>query len=307
MKRWKKFHTLALCALVFALLLPTAVSADAIVGETVVTLGKDLTPEQRTQVLAEMGVSESQVQKIIEVTNQEEHQYLGKYLPAATIGTKALSSAKIVLQGKNKGVSIKTTDKITSITDAMYANAVITAGVKDVDIFVTAPFPVSGTAALTGIIKAFEQATGTKISEEQKQVANQELVQTQKISEQIKDPTKAAQFMTKLKQQIAEEKPSTPEEFKDIIINVSNDLNINLNQTTINQLVQYSQNFANLNIDIDVLTDQISKLRGDLQNILNSEEAKGIIDWILEWLGDIFNAIGNFFKALIPGVSVIRS
>lgn len=307
MKRWKKFHTLALCALVFALLLPTAVSADAIVGETVVTLGKDLTPEQRTQVLAEMGVSESQVQKIIEVTNQEEHQYLGKYLPAATIGTNALSSAKIVLQGKNKGVSIKTTDKITSITDAMYANAVITAGVKDVDIFVTAPFPVSGTAALTGIIKAFEQATGTKISEEQKQVANQELVQTQKISEQINDPTKAAQFMTKLKQQIAEEKPSTPEEFKDIIINVSNDLNINLNQTTINQLVQYSQNFANLNIDIDVLTDQISKLRGDLQNILNSEEAKGIIDWILEWLGDIFNAIGNFFKALIPGVSVIRS
>ncbi|WP_052807260.1 DUF1002 domain-containing protein [Risungbinella massiliensis] len=306
MKLWKKLRWVAISTLAFAMLLPTAVSADAVVGETIVTLGKDLTPQQRQQILNEMGfASENDVDKIVEVTNEEEHQYLGKYMPAATIGTRALSSAKIVISEKNKGVSIKTTDKISSITNAMYANAVITAGVKDVDIFITAPFKVSGTAALTGIIKAFEQATGTKISEEQKQVANQELVQTQTISEQIKDPNKAAQFMNKLKEEIAQEKPETPADYRDIIINISNDMDITLNQTTINQLVTFSEGFSSLNIDVDQLTDQISKLSGDLQSILNSEEAEGFIDTILEWLGDIFNAIGGFFKALIPGSRLV--
>ena len=43
---------------------------------------------------------------------------------------------------------------INSITDAMYTNALITAGVKDAEIQITAPFKVSGTAALTGLMKA---------------------------------------------------------------------------------------------------------------------------------------------------------
>lgn len=299
MRKWKGIRVFALFAMVCALILPTTVSADAVVGESIVTLGKDLTPEQRKQVLNEMGIAEEDASSVIEVTNEEEHKYLGQYLPKATIGSRALSSAKITIAEKDSGVAIKTTDKITSITDAMYANAVITAGVKDVDIFITAPFPVSGTAALTGITKAFEEATGTKISEEQKQVANEELVATQKISEEIKDPNKAAQFMNQLKKEIAEEKPKTPEEFRDIIINVSNDLDINLSQTTINNLVSFSQHFSKLDIDVDQLMDQVSKLRGDLKNILDVEEAKGILDTILEWLGDLFRAIGDFLKALI--------
>ena len=38
----------------------------------------------------------------------------------------------------------------------MYINALATAGVKDASVYVTAPFSVSGTPALTGIIKAYE-------------------------------------------------------------------------------------------------------------------------------------------------------
>lgn len=49
--------------------------ADATVGETVVTLGKDLTPSQREAVLQEMGVDPNAV-TIVEVTNAEEHRYL---------------------------------------------------------------------------------------------------------------------------------------------------------------------------------------------------------------------------------------
>lgn len=297
MKYWKnKIGILALAILTsLTMLLPSATSADAIVGETVVTVGKDLTLAQRDAILNEMGVNENNVQ-IIEVTNEEEYQYLGQYMSKATIGSRAISSAKIVLTEPGKGIAVKT-NNITHITDSMYANAAITAGIKDADIYVTAPFKVSGTAGLTGIIKAFETATGQQIDENKKQVANEEIVRTSELAEEIGDPNKAVQFINRVKEEVSKEKPETTEEYRDIIINVSNEFNINLNEQTVNQLIQFSQHFSELNIDWDQLSQQFETLRGDIKAILNDERTKGIIDSILEWLGDLFRAIGDLFSS----------
>lgn len=187
MKNIKLWSILALVAMTaFSLIVPQPASADAIKGETVVTLGKDLTGTQRDQILKEMGVSENaDTVTIIDVTNEEEHQYLGKYLGADVIGRRAISSAKIVLTSSGEGISVKT-NKITTITPSMYANAAITAGIKDADIYVTAPFEVSGTAGLTGIIKAFEAATGEKIDE------NKNKWLTKKLSGRKSSPKRSA-------------------------------------------------------------------------------------------------------------------
>src|SRR5690606_11431705 len=128
---------------------------------------------------------------------------------------------------KGSGITVQT-NNITHITETMYANALITAGVKDAEVYVTAPTQVSGTAGLTGILKAFEAAADTKISDEQKEVANEEMVRTSELGEKIGDPDKAAQFMMDLKQKVAEEQPKTQAEFRDLIINVSNEYNITL-------------------------------------------------------------------------------
>jgi uncharacterized protein YpuA (DUF1002 family) len=294
LKKWSVFALTLLTAV--ALLAPSFAFADAIEGQTVVTLGKDLTGTQRDNILREMGVDpNSSNVKIIDVTNQEEYQYLGKYMSENVIGHNAISSAKIVLTNSGKGISVKT-HNITKITPSMYANAAITAGIKDADIYVTAPFQVSGTAGLTGIIKAFEVATGQKIDENKKQVANQEIVVTSQLADQIKDPNKAVQFINKVKQEVSDQKPKTPEDYRNIIVNVSNDFNINLNQQTINQLVQYAQNFNKLDISWDQINQQLNNLRGDIKNIINSQTTQGIIDTIFKWLGDFFSSIGNFFS-----------
>jgi uncharacterized protein YpuA (DUF1002 family) len=70
-----------------------------------------------------------------------------------------------------------------------------------------------------------------------------------------------------------------------------------LNQETINNLVQYAQNFDKLGIDWDQLSQQFESLRGDIKDILNSETTQGIIDTIFEWLGDLFKAIGELFTS----------
>lgn len=80
---WKKILLTVLSALlVTAIAAPAATRADSSPGDVIVTLGADLTPQQKDAILKEMGVDPNQAQ-IIEVTNAEEHKYLDNYLPKA--------------------------------------------------------------------------------------------------------------------------------------------------------------------------------------------------------------------------------
>ena len=47
----------------------------------------------------------------------------------------------------------------------MYKNALATAGVTDAKIIIAGPTGISGTAALVGIFKAYEEMTGEEIDE----------------------------------------------------------------------------------------------------------------------------------------------
>ena len=122
--------------------------ADAAPGDVIITLGQDLTSSQKQQVLNDLDAPSNA--QTVTVTNQEEHEYLGDFIPKATIGSRAISSSSITLGSKDSGLSVST-QNINGITDDMYINALMTAGVKDAKIQITAPFEVSGTAALTGI------------------------------------------------------------------------------------------------------------------------------------------------------------
>lgn len=294
-KRCRGWSLLAVLTLfLFASALPSTVSADAVEGETVVTLGQDLTQQQKDQILQEMNVDSGV--KTIPVTNEEEHRYLGKYLNKATIGSRALSSAKITLAEQGTGIKVKT-HNITTITEQMYANALITAGVTDAEVYVTAPMQVSGTAGLTGILKAFETAADQNISEEQKQVANEEMVRTSELGQKIGDKDKAAEFMTRVKEEIAEKQPDSPQEVRNIIVNVAGDLNINLNNQDIDNITNVMYKFSQLDIDWGQFSNQLEKLKGNLGKAFNSEEAQGFFDKLLAWLSDLIDSLKGIFSS----------
>ena len=90
--------------------------------------GADLSNENRQKVLDELNVPDNATK--VTVTNKEEHEYLGKYISNAQIGTRAISSSSITVAKKGSGLDVKT-HNIDSITDEMYLNALMTAGVKD--------------------------------------------------------------------------------------------------------------------------------------------------------------------------------
>ena len=107
--------------MIFALLWPTFAFADAVPGDVIVTLGQDLSAEQKQSVLSDMGVKEDEVE-VIYVTNEEEHQYLGEYVNASTIGSRTISSSKITLADAGNGITVET-NNIYWVSEGMYANA----------------------------------------------------------------------------------------------------------------------------------------------------------------------------------------
>ncbi|MBQ1771197.1 MAG: DUF1002 domain-containing protein, partial [Clostridia bacterium] len=121
--------------------------AGVLVKDQCVTMGADLTAAQRKAVYADFGIPMGSVREL-EVTNEEEREYLEGIVPDKKIGTVALSCCFITVLEKGAGLSVKL-HNINYCTEKMYVNALTTAGVTDARVIISAPYPVSGTGALT--------------------------------------------------------------------------------------------------------------------------------------------------------------
>ncbi|MDP4550288.1 DUF1002 domain-containing protein [Alkalihalobacillus macyae] len=289
----KKVMPFILSMLLIMSIMPVVALADASVGDVIVTLGEDLTEDQKQNLLSEMDAPKDVM--TVTVSNEEEHKYLGNYISKALIGTRALSSSSITIGEKNAGLSVETKN-INWVTDEMYANALITAGVKDADIYVTAPIEVSGTAALTGLIKAYEISSDKVIPEEQKQVANEELVTTAKLSDSI-GADKATELMTKVKDEIATNPPETEEELRTLIKQIASDSGIELTQDELDGLVALFNRMKDLNIDWDQMKSQLENARENLDEFLNKEETQSFIGKIIDFFIALIDGLKGLFKS----------
>ncbi|MGG2064589.1 MULTISPECIES: DUF1002 domain-containing protein [unclassified Bacillus (in: firmicutes)] len=285
-----KTKLLALLLAMMVFLIPTASYADVIEGESIVTLGENLTEQQKQQLLEEMKAPKDA--QIITVSNAEEHKYLDGIVPNAQIGTKAISSSMITYTKKGSGLVVQA-HNINWVTDAMYTNALITAGVKDANIHITAPFKVSGTAALTGLMKAYETTSKKEIPDEVKKVANEEMVQTAKLGDQIGND-KAVQLVANVKQEIAKEQPKTTEDLRSLIKKVADQLGITLTDEQLNNLVALFEKMKNLNIDWNQVSNQLNKAKDHVSAFLGSEQGQGF----LEKLKGVFSSFIDFIKSL---------
>jgi uncharacterized protein YpuA (DUF1002 family) len=286
----QKIAGLLLTSLLFTF--PAIAAADAAEGDVIITLGENLTEQQKQQILNEMNAPENA--QIITVSNTEEHKYLGGVIPKAQIGTRAISSSMITIGAEGSGLDVET-NNITWVTEEMYTNALITAGVKDAKIYITAPFRVSGTAALTGLMKAYEVSSDEVIPDEVKKVANEEMVKTAKLGESIGND-KAVALLTRIKEEIAKNPPKTDADLRALIERIAQELGITLTEDEINSLISLFNKMKNLNIDWNQVNDQLSKAKDKLSTFLQSEEGKTFIQNIIDILKEIWNAIKAVFN-----------
>lgn len=177
--RRTKFFAAAMAMGLCLTQLPLTASADA---SKVVTLGVDLSTEQRDLIMNYFGASYDGV-SIIYVNNQNERDLLSSYIPLEQIGTHTYSCA-YVMPTTSGGIHVKTAN-LSYVTCNMIATTLSTCGVTNAEVIAACPFEVSGTGALTGIIMAYETATGETLDETKKQLAVEELVVTGDLGERI--------------------------------------------------------------------------------------------------------------------------
>lgn len=288
----KKLISMLIITSILITLMPIGVLADQ---ADVVIFGADITQSQRQEMLKIFNVNENDVM-ILTVTNDEEREYLEGLVPEQQIGTRAISSAYVKLAPKNSGIKVETYN-ITWVTKEMYANAMVTAGIEDAEVIAAAPFKVSGTAALTGIMKAFEKASGKKLSQEAKKTASEELVLTGDLGEEIgKD--KAAKLVQDVKRQVVKQKIKNPEDIRNVIKKIAAELDIELTEEQINQIMDLMKRISKLDLDINKISKQLDKISSTLGDVKKTvEENKGLIQKILDAINHFLRWLQNVFSS----------
>lgn len=262
-------------------------------GLPIVVLGGSLSEDQKEEVREMLGVTNPEMVEEVTVTGED----LVRYINGEDRNARMFSSAKITREEEGEGLVIERVnpENITEVTDTMYANALLTAGIEDATVQVASPVKVSGHSALTGIYKAYE-VSGEELDTARLEVANDELnLATDLANEEGIEEEKVSELLAEIKQAIADQKPATKEEVEAIVEEQLAKLNIELSEEDRQRLTDLFEEMRNLNINFDNVSEQLGKLS----------------DTIQEKLGEVVNNEGfwqgvkDFFQGIIDAISGI--
>mgnify|MGYP003105902562 CR=1 FL=1 len=259
----------------------------------VVTLGANLTNEQKEKMLTYFGVDKDQV-VILEVNNDDERKYLEGIATEAQIGTKTYSCAYVEPTKSGSGIKVKTAN-LTWVTSSMIASTLATSGMDSCNVVVASLFPVSGTGGLTGVMKAFEDATGNKLDEEKKELASEELITTGDLAEEI-GQDKAAGVMNDIKADVIKNNTTDINQIADTINNVTNNYNITLSSEQEEQIKDLMKKIADQDYDYNTMKSTLDNVSDNVSANLKAMGEKikssGFFESIKNWFKDLFSGSG---------------
>ena len=238
-----------------------------------------------------MGIDSSKLADydVVYVNNAEEHQYLDSYIDSSKIGTKSLSSIVIIEREKGNGIQVST-NNITYCTVGMYKNALATAGIENADIIVAAPFPISGTAALVGVFKAYKEMTGDEIDEENIDAALHELVVTGALESSGADSDEIEGMIAYVKQAVVEHDLSDESEIRKAIEEGCKKFDLTLTDEEKEEVVKLMKKIGELDLDLDSLLNAAQSIYDKISNADGGFWAKirELLNTIIEKIKELF-------------------
>ena len=278
-------------ALILALALTLGVPSLAVdAGEARTVVGADLTQSQIDEVYKTFGIARGDVKELT-VTNAEERDYLEGIVSESVIGTRSISCIYIKVLAADSGLTVRSSN-ISWCTNEMYQAAMLTAGITDAEVTVTAPFAVSGTAALTGVYKAYEDITGKTLEMQNKETAAEELVITAELADAT-DSAAALSIINELKLILDEISGMTDEQLHDEIVRIAASYGYTLTEEEIARIISLCRSMQGLSVDelqsrISSFQDTVEKLSGAVESV-SGFGAK---------VAAFFNSIAEFFAKL---------
>ena len=271
MKKLKRALPVAMAIVLGSTAAPLVVRADS---SKVVTLGANLTDSQKNSMYEYFGTSSDKAE-VIEVTNADERKYLEGVAPDEQIGTRTYSCS-YVEPTTSGGIQVKVSN-LTYVTSSMISSTLLTSGVENCNVVAASPIEVSGTGALTGIMMAYEKATGTTLNDDQKAAATDELVTTGDLANDI-GQDKAESVMNDVKKDVIEGGLTDADDIQNTVENAAKDNNVTLTQEQIDKISDLMKNISQYDYDVKALKNTLDNIDGKsggfFSNLWNS--IKGI-------------------------------
>ena len=279
--------------MVLLLTLSAGIPAYALGNQSRAVIAADLTDEQIEQVYNAFGLRRGSVVEL-RVTNQEERQYLDGYVDSALIGTRSISSVYVELLPSGSGMDVSTSN-ITWCSPEMYLSALATVGITDAKIIVASPYEVSGTAALTGVYKAYEDMTGKKLDDLAKLISTQELTITGGLASEIGSMDSTG-IVNDLKLMLDETKQMSDQDLRQTILEIAGEYNVKLSDKQISQLIGLCRSLEQL--DTEALRYNVEYVQNTLNKVSGANMAKtgflGTVGVVIESVSSFFERIGRF-------------
>ena len=235
MKKLKRVLPFSLAIILASVSLPVTALADS---AKVVTLGANLSDEQKASMYKYFGTSANQVDTI-EVTNTDERKYMEGIATESQIGTRTYSCS-YVEPTDSGGIQVKVAN-LTFVTSS--------------------PIEVSGTGALTGIMMAYEKASGKELSEDQKATATEELVTTGDLAKDLGQDT-ASDLINDVKESVIEDKLTDPSDIQDAISDAADKQGITLTDNQLAKITSLMESISQYDYDVKALKKTLDNLDG---------------------------------------------
>lgn len=267
MKNKNRFLAVLCSALMATASLP-AVALQPVMADAskVVSIGNDLTDAQKKTMMKYFGISGDKNVQQITVTNKDEVSHLSGYIPLEQIGTRTVSCAYIK-PTESGGIKVRTAN-LQYVTANMIASTLADLGIKNCEVVSACPFQVSGTGALTGVMMAYEKATGTVINKDKKDIATQEVVITKDIAKDI-GTAQAENIVNQAKTEVVQNNVTNKTDIQNTVTNIINNNNVNITEQQIDNIVDLVEDVANQDYD-DSYVKNLEKIGDNIKQELEA-------------------------------------
>ncbi|MBQ3131171.1 MAG: DUF1002 domain-containing protein, partial [Clostridia bacterium] len=188
------------------------------------------------------------------------------------------------------------THNINWCTEQMYINALTTAGITDAKVIVSAPFAVSGTAALTGVYKAYEDITGESLSKLAKSVGAEELILTGQLAEYI-GSEEAAALINELKGILDITETMSDSDVKKEIQKLADQYNVQVTETQIDQILKLCRQMEKL--DVAELKEKLLSITETVEKAVSAKQkAVDAISTVTDKVNKLISSVTGFFAGL---------
>jgi len=256
-----------------AALLSMALVAGATMGTAadsrkVLTLGANLSEAQEEMMLNYFGVTYDEVD-VITITNEDEREHLGAYVPLEQIGKYTFSCA-LVCPTTSGGIQVKTAN-LDWVTANMIATTLSTSGVVNCQVIAASPIQVSGTGALTGIIMAYEEASGEELDAVKKELATQELVITGQLANTV-GQKEATAIVNEVKTEIISQEIKDITMIQQIIVDAATANQAAIAEEEISMVAELMEQIAQEDYDYEEMKDTLARVEENVSMMEEVEE-----------------------------------